>query len=402
MTNTFLQSQSDASSASKETRKNNHNHRQIEKVYQSNKSSNYTEKMEELYKSFSYHENSEHNWTYPEFSLLYGSPIYEVASESQKRALNHLYWVSFYNYVMGGEITTMVCNQICCGAFYHLGDYEVVCHELDIETSQERVHVEAFRHIGRLTELALFDKTIFERPMPSYLDGSLTEPQKQGRSFLSRLPVMFVHARIGNSPFLATQYFVARGLRNIQAKVKEYQHSLYGRERSKQGEFVCAPTLVSHNHCFDEGYHTTTSKFIGHEMRKDFGKPDALDVFLANGMIKEVQYSMDELSCAVPGIFANDAQYIPFVYEMLRSSLFGLSHQEALLLIEKSFCQEHEGFQVAAKYHHRALTQNLEFVADLEYLNSYNRELRVMASASIDKAIKNNIAAFQRFSKSVS
>ena len=374
--------------------------RQMEKLYESNKSSDYTEKMEELYKSFNYSDNSEHNWTYPYFSVLYGSPIYESASESQKRALNHLYWVCFYNYVMGGEITTMVCNQICCGAFYPLGGYEVVCHELDIETSQERVHVEAFRHIGRMTELSLFGKTIFERPMPDYVDGSVIKPQKRSRSLIDRLPVQFLFARMGTSPFLATQYFTARGLRNIQAKVKEYQHSLYGRERSKRDEFVCAPTLVSHNHCFDEGFHTTTSKFISHELRKEFDKPNSLDIFLANEMIRGVQYSFNALSCAVPGIFSDDAQYMPLVYEMLQSPLFNLSTQEALLLMEKSFCQEHEGFHVAAKYHHRAFTQNLEFVAGLDYLYPVNRELRVVASTSIDEAIKNNISAFQRFSKS--
>lgn len=375
--------------------------KQMGVVYENNRGSNYTEEMERLYKSFNYADNSDHDWTYPEFSLLYGSPIYERASAAQKRVLNHLYWICFYNYVMGGEITTMVGNQLCCGAFYHLGGYEVICHELDLETSQERVHVEAFRHIGHLTEMALFGRTIFERPMPSYLDATLTDPQNNTRGFATRLGVQFGHMRMANSPFLATQYFTARGLRNIQAKVKEYQHSIYAREREKNGEFVCAPTLISHNHCFDEGFHTTTSKFISHDFAKDLGKPSQLDAFMSNTMIRKVQLTIDKLSCAVPGIFADDAQYMPLIYEMLQTEVFGMTRAEALDAVEESFCQEHEGFHTAAKYHSRALAQNREFVSDLEHLNAENRELKYMAAASVEQAVSNNIRAFKRLRREV-
>lgn len=373
--------------------------KRMSNVYKSNKSSNYTEEMERLYKSFNYEENSRHNWTYPEFSLLYGSPIYENASEEQRRVLNHLYWICFYNYVMGGEISTMVGNQLCCGAFYHLGGYEVICHELDLETSQERVHVEAFRHVGYETEMALFGKLIFRRPLPSYLDGATGDPQKRSkRNFLQKLPQQYLHARIGSSPFLATQYFTGRGLRNIQAKVKEYQHSLYGKERERNGEYVCAPTLISHNHCFDEGYHTSTSRFISHDLMRDLGgKPSAVDSYMANRMVEGVQGSLDNLSCTVPGIFSDDSQYIPLVYELLQTDIFGMTQSEAMVALEQVYCQEHEGFHVAAKYHSRALQQNQEFVSDLEYLNDANREMKVMASAAIDKTVANNISVFRRF-----
>ncbi len=370
--------------------------KRMRNVYESNKSSQYTEEMERLYKSFNYEENSRHNWTYPEFSLLYGSPIYENASEDQRRVLNHLYWICFYNYVMGGEISTMVGNQLCCGAFYHLGGYEVICHELDLETSQERIHVEAFRHVGHETEMALFGKLIFRRPLPSYLDGALSDPQNNKRSFFHRLPQQVLHARIASSPFLATQYFTGRGLRNIQAKVKEYQHSLYGKERERNGEFVCSPTMISHNHCFDEGFHTSTSKFISHDLMDDLGQPSSMDAYMANRLVRGVQSSLDNLACTVPGIFSDDSQYIPLIYEMLQTDIFGMTQSEALDALEQTYCQEHEGFHVAAKYHSRALKQNREFVSDLEYLNATNRDLKVMASASIDKTIANNISVFRR------
>ncbi|MGD1896235.1 MAG: hypothetical protein ACFB16_04690 [Phormidesmis sp.] len=371
----------------------------ISKIYENNKASSFTENMEQLQKSFDYASNADANWTYPELSLLYGSSIYEAASEAQKRALNHIYWVCFYNYVMGGEITTMVANQICCGAFYPIGGYEVVCHSLDLETSQERTHVEAFRNIGRVTEKALFGETIFERPMPNYLDASHTKPQVQGRGPLSKIPLMSLQSVLGQSPFVASQYFVARGLRNIQAKVKEYQHSAYGKELENAGKPVPAPTLISHNHCFDEGYHTATSKFISHEIYRDFKQPNAFEKLTVNAMVRSIQFSMNELSVTVPGIFSQDEQYFSTIYKMLQKPLFGMSSQEALNEMGKAYCQEHEGYHVAARYHARALAKNTEFVQDLDHLADFNRELKIMSTASIEKAIRANTAAFRRFRK---
>jgi hypothetical protein len=374
------------------------NLKQIEKIYETNKNSDYTEQIEKLPKNYNYDDNREYNWLFGEFSLLYGSRFYESASESQKKVLNHLYWICFYNYSIGGEIATMMFNQLTCGAFYHLGGYETLCHELDLETSQERVHVEAFRQIGRSTELALFGKLIFDRPLPDYLDAAVVHPQKQHkRNFGRKLAGMFVGAEISRSPFLASQYYVLRGLRNNQLKVKEYQHSLYSRERQKQGQFVSIPTLVSHYHCLDEAFHTSTSKLVSHEMYKDFAKPSAWELLVVNVLVRNLQFTMNTLSCAVPGIFSDDAAYMPLIYEMLRSPLFDLSAEEALQTIEDSFCKEHDGFHVAAKYHQRALKQNLEYLEGIDSLLGVNRELKIMASASIAKSLKNNIQAFQRF-----
>ncbi|MGL5940001.1 MAG: hypothetical protein ACRC2S_06375 [Waterburya sp.] len=92
---------------------------------------------------------------------------------------------------------------------------------------------------------------------------------------------------------------------------------------------------------------------------------------------------------------------MPLVYEMLRSPLFNLSAQEALQMVEDCFCQEHDGFHVAAKYHQRALKQNLEYLEDIDHLSGVNRELKVMNSASISKSLQNNIKAFQEFRQTV-
>ena len=59
-------------------------HKLIGTTYQNNSNSDYTEKIDELNKKFKYSHNSNHYWTEPHQSLLFGSPIYESASPSQK------------------------------------------------------------------------------------------------------------------------------------------------------------------------------------------------------------------------------------------------------------------------------------------------------------------------------
>ena len=59
-------------------------HKLIETTYRSNNNSDYTEKIEELEKNFKYISNSNHYWSEPEHSMLYGTPIYETASFAQQ------------------------------------------------------------------------------------------------------------------------------------------------------------------------------------------------------------------------------------------------------------------------------------------------------------------------------
>ena len=136
-------------------------------------------------------------------------------------------------------------------------------------------------------------------------------------------------------------------------------------------------------------------------MYKDFANPTALELFSVNILVRNLQFTMNTLSVAVPGIFSDDATYMPLVYKMLRSPLFALSDEEALQMVEDSFCREHDGFHVAAKYHQRALKQNLEYVEGIEHLLGVNRELKVMRSASIAQSLENNIKAFRNFRQSL-
>jgi hypothetical protein len=80
--------------------------------YRRNTESSYTEKIQELDQNFNYSSNSDRYWGEAELSLLYGTPLYEAASPSQKLALNHLYWVGGYNIPAASETNTTLYNQI--------------------------------------------------------------------------------------------------------------------------------------------------------------------------------------------------------------------------------------------------------------------------------------------------
>ena len=370
----------------------------IELNYKRNSESDYTEQLVERQKNFDYAEDASTYWLDEEFSLLYGSPLWDEASAEQRKALNHLYWVCFYNYSIGGEVSTMVYNQLTCGALYSLGGYEMLCKELDLETGQERDHVEAFRRVAQVTEGALLGETIFLRPTPHYLEAAVIKPQ-HGPSMqgIRLLPMALYAGVIGYSPFLATQYYILRGIRNIQLKVKEYQHSQRAQKLEREGEPLPAPTAVSHYHYQDEAFHTATSQAIAKGLYKDFPKPNFLEVFAANESTRKVQLTLNHLSGAMPGIFSTDDQYLPQVYRLLQSRLFGMTSAEAIEMCERCFCHEHEGFHVAAKYHDRALHDARSYVADMEYMSAKNRNLAYMSTATIERALRANQKAFRAF-----
>lgn len=372
-------------------------------TYRNNIASSYTEKIEELDNNFNYSSNSEYYWNEPELSILYGTSLYEAASPSQKIALNHLHWIGGYNLTAASETNTLFYNQLTANVFYNIGGYETLCHELDVETSQERYHIHAFRKIGKMTEEAILGKVIIGNLLTN------DESKEIHKGLIGRLSPGLLGAIFrmnwGSTPFLASQYYALRLIANMFLKNTEHRRSHYCMELEKKGEFVPAPTSVSRYHFLDESFHTTTSQLIAQDLYKDFPKPTAYEKFMANLSIYMMQLTLlNGLSGAVPGSFVTDKTFImPLVYKILQTPLFGMSAQEALDWIEKCFCQEHEGFHVNLKYHQRLFSELRRFFGGLDYAWSINREMRVMASAgSISKAIQNNIKDFNQFSRSVS
>jgi hypothetical protein len=376
----------------------------IEVTYKRNTASNYTEEMETLAEGFSYEANKEHYWIQPEFSMLYGSPLWHQSSEFQKRTLNHLYWICMYSgHVCYSEIATMVYNQMTCGAFYSLGlTYDTLCRELDLETTQERGHVNSFRKVGERSEQALYGEIIFSPKLPHYAGAATTHPQRQVAAPKDRIKGYLAAGFFSGSPFAASQYYTVRGIRNITGKVRESNWHNYCLELEKQGAFVPTATAIASKHFYDEAFHTATSQLVSHEMYKDFKKPSRFEIFFVNSAVKGGgQGTMSVLGATVPGLFQDDYYYMPLVYRLLQTPLFGMNKQEAVKMIEDCYCKEHEGFQVAAKYHGRAVGDCIKYLDGLDFLWPVNREMQVMGGATIANAIQNNTQAFRRFARSI-
>lgn len=372
--------------------------------YRRNTESDYTEKIDQLSKNFDYSSNSNYYWGEPELSLLYGTPLYEAASPSQKKALNHLYWALDYYFIAATETNTILFNEVTANAFFPFDDYEVLCHALDLETNQERYHIRAFHTIGIKTELALMGETLFHCPRstkPQEMDKKLAAFKGMGGRAGSGLGSHVYSISLNNSPFLASQYYVARGIGNLNLKSRESTLSQVYKRLEKKGEFIPTPTAVSRYHLLDESFHTATSQLISHEIYKDFPQPNIWEKYLANQVIYRLQSNVfNGLSTTLPATCAGN--FMPMVYKLLQTSIFGMSNQEALLMMEKCFCQENQGLHVTAKYYQRLLSDIRKFLEGLDYLSPVNREMRLMASSgSVEKAVANNIREFKQFSRSV-
>ncbi|WP_071187594.1 hypothetical protein [Trichormus sp. NMC-1] len=420
----------------------------LEKNYGNNLDTDYTEKIEELDKNFNYSSNSNAYWSEPEHSILYGTPLYEQASQSQKLALNHLHWVAFYKRVADSEIETIHYNTITADCLMAANsDYKMLVELLAHETSQERHHIHAFYQVNYKTTKSLLGKNALINPVSdqaslhkqksfqfsNYLSSaanliakmmvkgkeqSHSENSKDGKDANKHgsFPTSgFVHGFSGKStqsrrqffsdnwgshPFLASNFYAVRYMANLLLKNHEFGIHNYYKKLQKNNEFIASPTTISHYHFLDESFHTTTSLFMARDFYKSLPKPSTYEKLIANlAILQAQQENLNDISGISTSRFLSDGDAIIFLMKLLQSPVFDMSSQEAMQWIEKCLCHEHEGFHVNLKVRNKLLSELRKFAEQLDYLWPVNREMRVMASGgSIKKAIKNNIKAFNQFS----
>lgn len=424
----------------------------VENNYQNNLKTDYTEKIKELDQNFKYKDDSKYYWNPPELSLLYGTPFYEVASPSQKIGLNHIFWVSKYHYVAHSEMETIDYNQITADCLSALGgNYKIVAEQLEHEAAQERVHIHAFFKVNFQTLRTLLGEQAFTNNLTDnklvknssknlynanlqyhslrFLASLLSNRREHydspylkkleaenklsvtttrgffhGYGMLPSSLTRFFAFNWGSSPFLACQYYTIRYFANMVAKNQEHTTFLYFKKLQKQGEYVPVPTAISHYHFLDESFHTTTSLFLARDLHKNFPAPTAYEKLLINLAVYVIQKTnLSHISGVMKNRFSGDDLLGMFqIYKVFRSSLFNLSHKEAVQWVEKCFCQEHEGFHQSVKCHQRLQLEIRKLCENLDYLWPINREMRLMASGgTVDRAIRDNIKTFKQFSKLV-
>ncbi|NJL82098.1 MAG: hypothetical protein HC890_02345 [Chloroflexaceae bacterium] len=429
--------------------------------YRNNTESDYTETIEFLDKTFEYDAHSRDYWGQPELSLLYGTPLYEQASSTQKLALNHLYWATQYNQTAATEANAVLYNQVTAGVFGAFNGYDTLCQMLELETEQERSHIHAFHTIGYRTKRALLGKSAFNasilrkpggKPKLAFNDFSnwivvknlvnsslqeeafrffthkvllrhqvhsysqyLKELEAKGEpipaqttgllgQIAPRSALQFFTLNCGTSPFLACLFFLTRYMANMLLKNWEYRYVQFYRELNQKDCLIPAPTAVSYNHLMDESFHTTTSRLIAKDLYKDFPQPTAYEKLIANLTIYRAQtIGLSGLSGSVPATFRSDAAFILPLYRLLQSPVFDLSAQEAQIWLQQCLCQEHEGFHLNGKYHQHLLTELRQSFDSLDYLWPVNRELRIFTLGNnISQAIKHNRKVIEQFSRSLS
>jgi hypothetical protein len=413
----------------------------LEKNYGNNLDSDYTEKIQELDRNFNYSSNSDAYWSEPEHSLFYGTPLYEQASLSQKLALNHLHWVLFYKRVADSETELIHYNTVTADCLMTAsGDDKMLVELLAHETYQERQHIHAFSQINYKTTKALLGKKALINPvadkaslgeqksfqLSDYLVSAanlinmLLKGKEQSHSdsdkYVSFPTNGFFNGFSGKStqsrkqffsdswrsyPFLAANFYAVRYMANLLLKNHEFGIHEYYKKLQKNNEFIPSPTAISHYHFLDEAFHTTTSLFLGRDFYKYLPKPSIYEKWIANLAILRAQHeNLNAISGISTNRFLSDGDAMIFIMKLLQSPVFDMSAQEALQWIEKCLCHEHEGFHVNLKVHNNLLSDLRKFAERLDYLWPVNREMRVMASGgSVKKAIKNNIKAFDQFSR---
>lgn len=428
--------------------------RNVEHNYRNNLDTDYTEKIKEIDRHFKYSNNSNYFWTQPEQSILYGTPLYEVASESQKIALNQLFWISQYNFAAYSEMETIDYNQITADCFSQISsDYGIISRQLEHESDQERVHIHAFYKVNYQAMKTLLGQQAFANStekksdnekqkdlqdsnyqfhalnflsniLSNVFDGkeryksehfSKLEAEKKftsattrgffhGRGVIPSSLLRLFASNWGSSPFLACQYYTVRYMANMLLKNQEHGMFSHFRKLQSQGEFIPEPTALSYYHFLDEAFHTTTSLFLARDLYKNFPKPTAYEKLLINLAVYMIQRSnLSQISgVARNRFFGDDISGMLYIYKILRSPIFEMSHPEAIDWVEKCFCYEHEGFHQSAQSHKRLISEIRQLFDHLDYLWPVNREVRLMAAgSSISRAISSNIKTFQQFSELV-
>ncbi len=374
--------------------------KRLELALKRSKELDQTQNMDAASKSFNYETCKDEYWNPEKFSLLYKTWIWDQATPAQRVKLNQLFWVSYYSQIISAEIATIFFNQTSAAALYGIEDFRIVCDTLDLESTQERAHIHAFKTVAERFEQENFGKRIFTYPMrtpfeKTMLYSDLSEFQQWWRKWQLRFFTMIS----SNSAFIGCQYFTVRGLRTLNGKIVQHQLSrFYSEHPDKENSPV--PSQISYFHFIDESFHFNTSTVVSHDVINSLPKPSKLEMYIGNMALRGCQMDHYNFSTAINGIFWYDPALFESIYQVLRSPIFGMSRDAALHAMEKSFCEESEGMLASHKTHRESVDSYRAYLQDFNYISRENKELTLMASNGLAKHLSTNRRAFAAFRRS--
>lgn len=369
-------------------------YRKLQINHTRNKQQDHTQLLDEAAAAFKYEDCKDVYWNPEEFSLLYGTPVWSQASQSQKVILNQLYWVAYYSQIISAEIATIFFNQTSAAGLYAQEDFRLVCDMLDLESAQERAHINAFQTVSNQVEAALFNKRIFSYTMRGPFSETMVFADTNAfKRWWKKLQLQTFGLLSSDNTFLACQYFTVRGVRTLNGKLVQHKLSNYYQKHPDQ-ENAPIPAKISYYHFMDESFHFNSSTIISHDVISCLKPPTAFEKLVANLGLRGCQKDHYHFSAVINGIFWYDPALYAAIYQVLRSPIFDMSDIEAKEMMRLSFTQESEGLHRSYQTHTEAMESYKVYLDKLNYVWQSNKEMSLMASNSIPKYLEMQRKAF--------
>jgi hypothetical protein len=364
---------------------NQKTYRRLQINHTRNKEQDHTQLLDKAAADFRYEDCQEEYWNPEEFSLLYGTPLWEQSTPSQKIILNQLYWVAYYSQIISAEIATIYFNQTSAAGLYAQEDFRIICDSLDLESAQERAHINAFKTVANQVEAKLFGKRIFSYPMRGPFSETMVFADT---NFFKRkwkeLQLKTFGLLSADNTFLACQYFTVRGVRTLNGKLIQHKLSNFY-QKHPNPEKAPIPAKISYYHFMDESFHFNSSTIISHDVIHCLKPPTEFEKLVANLGLQGCQKDHYHFSVAINGIFWYDPALYSAIYQILCSPIFDMNDTEAKEMIRRCFTEESEGLHRSYQTHTEARDSYKIYLEKLEYISKTNKEMTIMSSNTIPK-----------------
>jgi hypothetical protein len=371
--------------------------RKLEFNLRRNVEQDHTALIDDAARRFRYEDCRNEYWNPENYSLLWGTRVWEQASPSQRVVLNQLFWVAYYAQIVSAEIATIFLNQVSAAGLYTLEDFRLVCDNLDLETKQERAHINAFKTVGEAVEHTLFGERLFTYSMRSLYDHTMVfADTNAAKAFWRRLQIQAFTLLSSSNAFLGSQYLLVRGLRTLNGKLVQHQLSTYYTQHPDR-ERAPLPSAISYWHFMDESFHFNTSRVVGLEVPRALDEPTKFERWVVNRGVAGCQRDHFNFSVVVNGIFWYDPAIFPVIYKLFRSPVFGMDVAEARAMMEVCFARESDGLAASVTTHRTAAESYRAFVESVAWLEGGNRDMSTMRRSSVARYLDRNRRELARF-----
>jgi len=362
-----------------------------------NKKQDHTQLLDQCAKDFDYQVCKNEYWNPEEFSLLYGTPLWNESDDGQKVLLNQLFWVAYYSQIISAEVATIFFNQTSAAGMYALEGFRDVCDMLDLESAQERAHINAFKVVSDQVEETLFKQRVFSWEMRGpYAQTMIFPDSNKLKDWWKSLQLRSFGLLSAGNAFIASQYFTVRGMRTLNGKMVQQKLSHYYQKHPDQDN-APLPSAISYYHFMDESYHFNSSCILGHDLIRSLPEPTAFERFVGNKGIRGCQHDHSNFSAVVKGLFWYEPATFPAIYKLLRSDIFKMGDLEARQMMDRCFAHENDGNLASFEVLKTAADSYERFLDPLDYVTDENRKMAVMRATTLESYLKTNRRELSRF-----